>query len=285
MDLAAAHADVVDPANPTTDEMAAIATAQLAVDYVQNDVDAAQTDVDSQQSTVDDTNASLNVINSALTSGLRLELDSTANVTVKIVGESATYSSGIIDIGSGNTATGVVIPLPNINPTIFTVRVTGNVKSFKFNSAINSYPAKTVQSLLSFPENLESFRLMGCSNLTSVPAVLPATVTSLESAFQGCSSFNQDISLWDTSSVTNMYKTFSIAASFNQPIGSWNTSNVTNMGQMFLEASSFNQDLSTWITGLTTQPFYFSSSANPTWIANNATRFPFLSDGVTRINT
>ena len=60
------------------------------------------------------------------------------------------------------------------------------------------------------------------------------------------SSYNGDISEWNTSNVTDMLGMFYKAESFNQPIGDWNVSNVTNMSLMFNNASSFNQDISIW---------------------------------------
>ena len=52
------------------------------------------------------------------------------------------------------------------------------------------------------------------------------------SAFQGFggkSTFNCDISKWNTEKVTNMGYMFYSASAFNQDIGSWNTAQVTTM--------------------------------------------------------
>ena len=67
--------------------------------------------------------------------------------------------------------------------------------------------------------------------------------------FDGADSFDQDISLWDTSTVEDMSFMFSDAESFDQDIGNWDTGNVEDMRQMFAGARSFNQDISKWDTG------------------------------------
>ena len=57
------------------------------------------------------------------------------------------------------------------------------------------------------------------------------------SAYQGFgnkSTFNGDISKWNTSQVTDMRYMFVFASAFNQDIGSWNTEKVTNMGICFI---------------------------------------------------
>ena len=65
----------------------------------------------------------------------------------------------------------------------------------------------------------------------------------MRSMFNGASTFDGDISLWNTSAVTNMSFMFNNATSFNGNISTWDTSNVTNMIYMFNEATAFNQSL------------------------------------------
>ena len=66
------------------------------------------------------------------------------------------------------------------------------------------------------------------------------------------STFNGDISKWDTGKVTDMEYMFSSASAFNQDIGSWNTAQVTTMHAMFYIASAFNQDIGSWNTAQVT---------------------------------
>jgi len=68
-------------------------------------------------------------------------------------------------------------------------------------------------------------------------------VTDMRYAFQN-SSYNRDISSWDTSSVETMKYSFS-GSKFNKPIENWDVSNVTNMEGMFYK-SYFNQPLNNW---------------------------------------
>ena len=77
-------------------------------------------------------------------------------------------------------------------------------------------------------------------------------VTDTSGMFSGATSFNGDISDWDTSSVTDMSGMFVQVYSFDSDISGWNVSGVTDMRGMFSEATSFNSDLSGWDTSSVT---------------------------------
>lgn len=99
-------------------------------------------------------------------------------------------------------------------------------------------------------------------NLVKVPSILPSNISNTSFMFARCNSFNQDISMWDTSHVITMNNMFENATAFNQDISSWNTSHVINMVSMFNGASAFNQNLSQWcVPFITKDPADFATDA------------------------
>ena len=90
----------------------------------------------------------------------------------------------------------------------------------------------------------------GASNLTMTATDTPnmRAVTDMSLMFGRATSFNGDISGWNTASVTDMFAMFSGATSFNRDIGNWTTASVTNMAFMFAGATSFDQDIGNWNT-------------------------------------
>ena len=55
----------------------------------------------------------------------------------------------------------------------------------------------------------------------------------MNSMFKEATSFNRDITQWDTATVTDMGHMFGGATAFNQPLNTWDTSTVTGMSAMF----------------------------------------------------
>jgi surface protein len=114
-------------------------------------------------------------------------------------------------------------------------------------SAITSY-AKNEQTGIDYFTSLNS-------GLILFNNIVTTHLTDMSEMFVSATTFNQDISSWDTSSVTNMNLTFFNAPMFNQNIGAWDTSNVTSMYNMFFNASVFNQNISQWNTSNVTNMY------------------------------
>ncbi|WP_339039912.1 BspA family leucine-rich repeat surface protein [Spiroplasma endosymbiont of Andrena trimmerana] len=126
--------------------------------------------------------------------------------------------------------------------------------------------------------------------IEKVPDKLPPEITSLKNMFTGATSFNQDLSTWDTSNITNMNFTFNGATSLNSNITNWNVSNVKSTFVMFANATSFNQDLSTWNVSNINRfslMFYGATSFNQNisnWITSNAVYMNFMFYGAKKFN-
>ena len=111
----------------------------------------------------------------------------------------------------------------------------------------NSATAKT--AITNYANNVSSapFTQTGES---SVPFnnIITTAMTDMSSLFYNLTTFNANISSWDTSNVLTMQYMFGGARTFNQNINSWNLSNVTNISLMFYDARAFSTSISSWNT-------------------------------------
>ena len=197
----------------------------------------------------------------------------------------------------------------------FTITVSGTLtgfgqeidENFFDNPPVPLLGAEYLTAVTSFGDlGIESLSLafFGSNNLIDVPAVLPATVTDLSGLFASASSFNDDISAWNTANVTSMALMFADliglfsdstdstepSSAFNQSLSSWNTSRVTDMSGMFSYASSFDQSLSSWVTSSVTDMsgmFYGASSFDQSlssWDTGSVTDMSYMFYNATAFN-
>ncbi len=149
-------------------------------------------------------------------------------------------------------------------PGTYTIRIVGNFPAIYFNSSSEAAKLVSVDQWGTGEWVTMELAFAGCVNLTSVSGVDNpdlAAVTDMSGMFQDATSFNGDISGWNTGSVVDMSYMFSGAAAFNQNIGAWDTSFVVNMSSMFSNATSFNQNIGVWNTSSVTDMSSMFSNA------------------------
>ena len=115
----------------------------------------------------------------------------------------------------------------------------------------NKTTTLTITTLTDIPLSRSGNQFSNLTNVTNlfslstvIPIILPNT--SLSNCFNGCTTFNSDISGWIIpSSVTDMSYMFSGCSAFNQKLNLWTIpSSVRNMSYMFSGCKAFNQLIS-----------------------------------------
>jgi surface protein len=116
-----------------------------------------------------------------------------------------------------------------------------------------SWHAYVAECLSEAPVTGECTKWASGNNYGTMPNWNTSLVTDMSSSGFGTkSTFNGDLSMWNTEKVSTMRDMFAYARAFNQDIGSWNTEKVTDMNGMFRSARAFNQDIGSWNTAQVT---------------------------------
>tara|TARA_R100000655_G_scaffold2405_2_gene9487 strand:+ start:36 stop:2324 length:2289 start_codon:yes stop_codon:yes gene_type:complete len=145
------------------------------------------------------------------------------------------------------------------SPYITEVIQWGNTKweTLKLDRAANltTIPATEVPQIANNVTNTWDAFFQGCSSFTGAGVTwnnwntVLAKITSLTSWFKDATSFNGDISGFNTSTITSFSNMFSEADAFNIDISSWNVSNGTTYANMFYGAGGFAKSLENWVLG------------------------------------
>ena len=148
-------------------------------------------------------------------------------------------SSLNIDWGNGTSGTYTTTPSNTYAVTIpayYSIRISGYATSFGNASAGGYSGASLISSVTQWGTiGVSSLQgaFKGATNLVSVPSTITEYFTNMSSMFYGATSFNQNISSWNTQRIINMSSMFYNATSFNQNISPWNVSSVSSANNIF----------------------------------------------------
>ena len=193
----------------------------------------------------------------------------------------------IVSLGAnGVTVTTTLSSLSSIPSSPVPLFVQANLRgTLEFFAVVNQSSAGNITSYANGDTaGINYFTPYGLNSAVPFNNIVTTLMTDMSSmfysAFSGGSTFNQDISSWDTSNVTNMNYMLT-SFTFNLDISYWNTSNVTSMNSMFMNALVFNQDIGSWnTTGVTDMGNMFldanafnndESSSIGNWATQNVT--------------
>lgn len=144
--------------------------------------------------------------------------------------------------------------------------------------------------VLNFASTISRFYFTSKFADLKVPDQLAPHITSTESMFYECRTFNQDIVAWDVSKVTDFNFMFGECKAFNQPVGTWDISSATDLSYMFGYCDNFNQYLNDWdtsnvtkIEGIFSGATEFNSPLN-NWVLDNVTSTSSMFDGATNFD-
>ena len=196
----------------------------------------------------------------------RVAADDTT-ITIPVGGASGTYT---IHWGDGTSSTDVSGDQSHKYESAgdYTVRISGNFTRIHLGSdSANAQKLKSIDQWGSTQWSSMESAFRGASNMIYNATDSPdlSGVSSTASMFHGASSFNGNLSGWDTSGVGYMHYMFRDATSFNGDVSDWDVSNAITLYGMFMNLPSFNGDLSDWDVSnaiSTAEMFYNAPSFN-----------------------
>ncbi|MEM6686447.1 MAG: BspA family leucine-rich repeat surface protein, partial [Bacteroidota bacterium] len=194
----------------------------------------------------------------------------TANESITIPTFSDETYDYIIDWGDGSIAYGVTGDASHTYTTAgtYTVSIFGTFPRIFFDGSTSNNAEKllTVEQWGDNPWTSMEGAFHRCANLTITNANIDipdlSNVISFVEIFDGCISFNSDISNWDVSNVEDFSEAFEDCDIFNQPLNSWDMSSAQSISYMFYEAFAFNQPLNNWnVSNVTNMEGVFASAS------------------------
>lgn len=123
---------------------------------------------------------------------------------------------------------------------MFSVR--RNENALKFNEDLGGWN-------MSGAENLDSM-FLGCENFEGkgVDKWDVSRVKSMSGTFESCLFFDQDLSLWNTSSLEDFSFLFARSGFSGRGLDVWDTASAYNMSYTFFELARMDADFSSWNT-------------------------------------
>ena len=201
-----------------------------------------------------------------------------------------TASSTIYGTTSLITTSSYTLTFPE--PGIYEVQLSGAFPRIYFNNTGDKDKILQVNQWGNIAWSSMQWAFWGASNLRVPATDAPdlSGVTTMQSMFQGASSFNDPIEHWDVSNVLIMEGLFYGATSFNQALNNWNVSSVVDFLYTFGNATSFNQPLDNWMLSSTadiramfSRAASFNQSLND-WDVSGSTSFFRTFLGATSFN-
>lgn len=199
-----------------------------------------------------------------------------------------TINNAVVDWGDGNTE-----KLNSSNPMHtyidngdYDVIISGDYREFGYYKTFS-----IIGEILDIKEwggirlHNNGYQFYRCSLLIDFSATDTldiSNITNMSHMFDKASSFNGNISDWDTTNITNMESMFSKATAFNHNIGSWKTLNVKNMKSMFSNATLFDQNIGNWNTSKVenmSYMFFYATNFNknlPDWLTSKVTDMKYM---------